>query len=262
MLGSILETDYTVEKKKWWESVLALVIIIIAVVISYLLANPLVGAKFIAVFAGALSISLSIGGLLLSKAAGLSANGLVHMIGAFAQMSGYVAMITGIIAAYQSLAVNVAQAGRTAGAEVLKGQALKSAIEKVTISDMINFAVDSAIDSVSNMFTDAAQMSISEVASAVGDGIKLLQKVNDYMMDKEMQELEKEEAKFAAEEAERSELLASKTFMNGADTLFMEMDKISSYDAIAMKIDLDKHINSADTFKIEVDRNWYVSVNS
>ncbi len=262
-LSKQIDTDYTVEKKKWWEALLAIVLIVASIAIAFFTAGASAGwtLAVIAQFAGTLAIALSISGMILSEVGGLSAGGLVKIIGKFAQISGYIAMVAGIAAAYQGFVANVAQAGREAGTEALKDQALKTAMEKVTVSDMINFAVDSAIDSVSNMFTDAAQMSVGEIASAANDGIKMLKAVNDYLVDKEFKEVQDDLNAELEKSEEWNNSLSSNVFKNGSVTMGMEMGRISEYDAIS-NIDLEKYNASAVAFKTEESYNWYIGVNS
>ncbi len=261
MLSKQIDVDYTVEKKKWWESLLLVVIIIIAVAISYFSAGALATTSmgFVATFAGTLAITLSIGGMIMAELGGLSAQSYVKVIGKFAQISGYVAMVAGITAAYQSFVSNVAKESLTqAGMEVTK-ESLAKAVADVTVSDMVSFAMDAVKDSISNMFTSASQTSVMDVVSYVGDGIKMLKQVNDYMVDKEMEELKEESDKLAKEEAEWNESLSSNVFKNGSVTLSMEMSRISEYDAISL-IDLQKFNDSATSFKTENSRNWAIGL--
>ncbi len=217
----------------------------------------------LAMFAGTLSTSLSVGGMLLSHFGGLSAGGLVKIIGKFAQISGYVALVAGLLSAYQSYAANVAQSKNIANGatNVLTGDALKAAVKEVSIMDIVEYAFDSVIDSVVSVFTEPSTVSTKELVSYVGDGIDMIKKVTDYMTDKDMQELQEAYNEASAHQKEYEESLSSNVFKDASIYIDMELAETAEYDAIS-RIDLMKFQDSNATFKTNESYNWHIGVNS
>ena len=261
-LSTMIDVDYTVEKASWFEKALSLVIIVVSVVIAVYAAGAATGILAqVAAGASSFAVSITIGSMVLSAVGGLSAQGQVQMLGDIATMAGYVALVTGIMAAYQAFTTSVAKSTLGTAAETMGSDAIAQAASKVTVGDMFNFAVDSVKENISSVFTDSASLSFKEVVSYVGDGVKMLQKVNDYMMDKDMEELKAEEAQLEAEESAWNESLSNNIFKDGSTTLAMELMKVSEYDSISL-IDLAKYEDSAVSFKTEDSRNWFIGVNS
>lgn len=256
-LSSQLDTDYTVEKKEWWEVVLFLLTIIVSVAIGIFTAGAGAPITFgwIATFAGVTSISLSVGGALLSAVGGLSTNGLVKVIGAVAQVLGYVAAVTGVLSVYNSIRESIAQASRTT-AEQLTGDLLDQAVSEVTIGDVLDYAIDKAVESVTSVFT--SNPTVMEVVNYIGDAIKIVKTINDYMVDKEMEDLNKEQAALTKEQKEWEDSLSSNVFKDGSLILQTELDRVASYDAITnTSVTMDSLLLGDKNFN-----SWYTGVNS
>jgi hypothetical protein len=203
MLSTQLDTGYTIKSATWSEKIMAGVLILIAIAISVLSAGAATGvaisftATWIGAFAGALAISLSIASLVLNQIGGLSTNGLVKVIGNFAQIVGIVGIIAGITAFIQNIyekAVQqaIAQAAAEEGGQLSASAASKVA-ESVSMTDVVNFAIDEAVNQVKSMFTSTSNFTVDKAFSFVSDAIKAYKK---YIYDPA---LEEEKAKLKAE---------------------------------------------------------------
>lgn len=152
MLGKILGTGYTKKKTKWHQKALAFVIIVVAVAIFYfsggtgaaISGNMLALSASLALSATALSIGMAVYAAVFPYATDQT-----RIIGKFAQVVGYLAMVTGIYAAIQN-------SFRSMANEAVKKGAIESANQYTVsqyISDMFNSIIDDVSSQISDMFS-------------------------------------------------------------------------------------------------------------
>ncbi|RLG28384.1 hypothetical protein DRO03_09995, partial [Methanosarcinales archaeon] len=151
LLSDCLDTDFKAEEASIGEKIFAVVIIIVAIVVTLWTAGAFAPAAMsmtsLALGLGYASLVLTVGGLVLSQM-GLSAQGLIKIIGKVAQIVGIAASILGIVAAAQA-------AFKAAAEAAVKEGTIKTTAEytlKAFAEDMIDAAVDSVMDSISNVF--------------------------------------------------------------------------------------------------------------
>ncbi len=243
LVTSSMKIDYTVKDTEWWEYVLVVVIIIIVTMISWGTATAEVAFALwtmteVAIFAGAMAIGLSIGSMIISAVGGLSAGNLVRMIGYVVEVFGYIAVLAGIYAAIDRALTQVAakQAGVTA-AEVTADQ-----LAQVTLSDMVNYAVDSALNSVKSAFTDMAQQSLGEVMKTVASAVKYASDAYDYLVvNPEQKELEREYAAQEELEAQASVDMFNLAYIDQNVIYMVQHARAADNDQITI---LDEHMEN------------------
>lgn len=287
MLGSKLDTDYTVEKASWWEKIAMIAIIIIAVVVAVL--NPPSGAAIaaaggagstgatlltIAMFTGTMTLVLSIGAMILSRVGGLSAQGLVRQLGKFAAVLGIVATVTGILSfisnfANQAAESKTAEMAGKAGAEFATEAEFNAAVEGVRASmsaiDYLSYAIDvvktvvsDAISTVTSALSNTSTMSLSQTADAVMDTLKLATKGYEYVQDQEAQKLKDETEKLKAEEEKYNEEIQNRPYVQAAGVYELTHERLSSYDCLQeMAIMVDSKIGRDHNYSA-----WDADVNS
>ena len=270
MLGECIDTDYEVEDASWWEQVLAVVIVIIAIVITYLTWGAAGGAAgglvSISTAAGAGALTLSIGSAILSAVGGLSAGGLVKIIGSFAQVVGLVATVLGIYAmitsAIRSATTEVAK--KALAQKGLEATATNLAVEeaKVTAIDIVNeivsSAIDKVVDKVISVFTGEAFSSASQVVSATTDTLKVAVKAMEVYNDKEAEELQKSYDELSELEDKYNEEVLNKSVFEGSSIYAIIHEKLSTPDMLQdLAVDIDS--------KVGGDKNywtWNTNVNT
>jgi len=259
-LGKSLGTDYSVEDASWWEGVLAIVLTILILVIAFYLAAPTGGASFslveLAAFAGYAAIGFAIGGVVLAKAGGLSAQSNVRLMGSFSTILGYIGSALGIMAMVQNLAKEAAKrAVEEAGKKVTEG-AVNEALKQVTIGDIVNEAVSKAVDSITSIFTHSATQSVMSTANGILDMLKGLMKGYEFYADQQEKKTSAELDALKAEEERYNEEVLNKPYMFPAPTMELTNKRLMNID---MLTDLDIEIQS----KIGADKNfraWEASV--
>lgn len=267
MIATSLETDYKVEDAEWWEIVLTVIIIIVAVVVGVMTGGASFAASgtifsAIATGAGYASLILAIGMTALSMVGGLSAQGLVKVIGAFAQIVGWIATITGLMAAVQAAGrVAAEQAAKEAGADLATkaGQeAVKNIMLEQTFLDQVGAYLNQSLTSVTTKLTEFVSMDLSSQISFISDSISTITKGLDFYADKENEALEKELETLKEEEKANDLENLSNQLKHPAEIYMLMSEEIHSPDMLA---NLDKDVQS----KIGQDKNfamWNSNVNS
>ena len=159
-LAKSLDTDFKAEDPSFFEKLIAIIIVVIAIVVLIYTvgtAAPAVSAMTaLATGLGYASLVLTIGVMILSQM-GASAMGLVKIIGKVAQIVGYAAMITGIIAAVQNAYLKMAQEAVKTGAvsstsDYTVGMFAQDVISNVTtkLTDGLMSAINTVLDLVTN----------------------------------------------------------------------------------------------------------------
>lgn len=275
LLSTKIATDYTVEKKKWWEKALAFVIIIVAVVVAVF--NPPAGvaiaavggagsvgafALTIAVFAGTMALVISIGAFLLAKVGGLSAQSLVKMLGNFAAVLGVVSLIAGIYASITAYMSNLAaqqlvKEGTIAEIGNVTAAQAATKLSSMSIMEVVNAALSQAKTAITEAFkTAVVDMSITSIGNYAITSAKYLLKAYDFYMDQEKKDLEKElQAEKNELEQLNDELAAAETFEPG--TFMLHHERLSSHDSLQeMAIEMDSRIGRDQSYS-----NWDAFVN-
>jgi hypothetical protein len=227
LLGNQLKTDYAVEKASWFERLLAVIIIVIAVVVAVVICTTGVGCAaspaLIASALGGATVALTVGSLILSEIGGLSANGLVKVIGKFAQITGILSMVVGIYAAFNAMWQKAAE-------EVAKEVGKETA--EVTVKEALSQIASSALDSIKSTFTDFANKSVMDVVSSIGDVLKVATKGYDYYLDNEKKKLQREYDELKAEEEAFNEEVLNRDSMSAPAVYYITHERLSTPDML------------------------------
>ena len=267
MIATSLETDYEVEEASTFEKILAVVIIIAAIVIGIMSAGTMFGPagiawSAVATAAGTASVILAVGMYVLSMVGGLSAQGLVKMIGAFAQIVGIIAMAAGIMTAIQNAGKILAQttakeAGLTLGTDAAT-EFIKNEMLQQTLLDQVSALVDQTIDAVVDKVTQFVSADLGKQVSTIVDGLDFVNQGMEFYQDKEREELEKE-LELAEEEAEAAELENLSNCLKHPGVIYQLMnDEIHSPDMLSK---LDRKIQGT-VGKDKSFSMWNSNVNS
>ncbi len=264
MIATSLETDYEVEEASTWEKVLAVVIIVVAIVVGVMSGGTLFGPAGIiwgnvAAGFGAMTLTLTVGMYALSMVGGLSAQGLVKIIGQVAQITGIIAAAAGIMAAVQNAGKLLAeQTLKEAGFSSVTEQMITQEMTKQTLTEQVTALVEQTFDSVTSRLTEFVSMDSGNFVSAISDGLEYINKGLEMYQDREMKELE-QELKIAEEEADKAELETLSNQLKHPAALYELMaDEIHSPDILST---MDRGMQS----KIGGDykfNTWYSNVNS
>jgi len=254
LISTQLATDYTVESKDWWESLLAFVIIVIAVVAAFFTQQWYI-VKFAgdagvllasyAAAAGAAAMTISIGSMILAEVGGLSAQGLVKMLGAFAAIVGYFGAMLGIFSFYNRVSMAIAaenaelqmaESGMVFTSEAAYNTAVQEALKQVTLVDVLKHIVveqvNSALSTITNVFTSSSNMSVSSVANTVMDTVKVAVKIKEYMNDQEKAKLDKEYMELEKEQEKYEEEILNKPYVQSAGVYRVLEEEASNYDVL------------------------------
>lgn len=259
-----IDTDYTVESKEWWEDLLMVVLIIATLVIAFFTAglSSGVSAAAIATFAGTAAIGFTIAGLILAELGGLSSMSNVKVLGNFATITGYIAMITGIYAAIQSIARNAA---RTAleqsakeGAGKITEQAITDKLAEMSVSEIISNVFSNAVSSITNAFTSSSIESVNSFLSAMSDVVKVATKGYEFFSDQEKNKLDSEYEAIRKEEEEYNETILNRHLSKGGAVYELAHLRLSTPDMLQ---ELDEEMK---TLKMGTPSytSWYTTVNS
>lgn len=268
-IGNNISTDYRAKSASKHEVVMFVVIIVIAVVatvVTYGAAGGwAAGFASAASAAGAASMTLTIGALFLS-AGGLSAQRLVKKIGAYAQYTGYLAIVLGITSIIQ-------QAWKTAAE-----QATKEAAKAATQESLKQTAGTMSKDAATKIAEEAAQKAIKEVgivdialqmvdnafSSLTISTSKFTIKTLDYAIkgfnfynSKEAEDIKEEEAKLKQEEQAYNEEILDRALAN-ADAIYIAEHKLNTPDLLT-------DLNNEMECKVGQDLNfqtWNTCVNT
>lgn len=251
MISTCIDTDYEVEKAEWWEILIAVVIVVISIVVFiYTLgASATITPTLIASSAGYSGMTLAVGGLVLNQLGGLSTQGLVEMIGAFAQIVGIVAMIAGIGAALQKAGEMAAK--KAVEEAVKKGvtTTVRDELLKQTLLDQIEAFVQQSIDSAMNAVTDFTTGTITDVLNSVSEALKLLNTGLEMYADQEAKELQKDLEAYQKEEDAYNQEVLNNALKSPADVLLVTLNNLGSYDALT-------NLNTSIQNKIGQDDNY------
>ncbi len=260
MVASSMDTDYDVEEAEWWEKVVAVIIAIIAIIVFVYSLGTLAAVTplILAQAAGMTSLVLTIGALGLSMFGGLSAGGLVEIIGAVAQIVGYIALVAGVFAAINSAGQSAAkQALLDAGKEV-STEAIKTEMLTRSLLDNVGALMDQTLNTATSKVTEFMTMSGTEMFSTVTDGISYITKGLELYNDKEAQELNKDVAELEEEQKEIERETLSNQLKSPAEVWLVGEDRVTSYDAIAnMDLTMQNLVNGTDSFN-----TWNSNVNA
>lgn len=271
-LSESVDTDYSVEDAEWWEQILAIVIVIIAFIISYFTQQwyLLKGATEVFALAAAIgvgSLAMTIGSAILSAVGGLSAQGLVSIIGAFAQITGLVSTVLGIYTIIQN-AIKVATRSVAEKAidegikQSLREVAIQEAMKEIAITDVVKEIVTSAItdavSSVTNIFTNLANMTSNQVASLANSVIKIAGKGLEYYNDQLEDDVNDAQNEVERLQEEYDELTSDVSIFQGAALYAIINEKLSSPDLLQdMAIKIDSTIGRDKSFS-----RWDSNVNA
>lgn len=267
MIGTTITTGQEAEEASFFEKFVTGIIIVLSIVVgvlfppSFMLAGSIVWSA-VAVGAGYASLVLAVGMFALSYFGGLSAQGMVKVIGAFAQVVGYIAAFAGVMAiiksagsilAQKTLGLTAAEAATQAGQEMITQEMLKQ-----TMTDQIGALLEQSLDSITTKLTEFVTMPIMDKVSFIQDGLGTITEALKMYQDKELEELQEEMAIIDKQiEEDEVETLSNQLKHPGAVYAMME-DQITSYDAlnnmsdkIASTIGRDKNFSM-----------WYSNVNS
>ena len=260
MLATCLETDYEAEDASVWEKIVAVIIVVIAVVVFiYSLGTgaPITGAILAQAF-GAASLVLSVGAFALSAFGGLSTGDLVKIIGMFAQITGYAAMIAGVFAAIQKAGEIAAKEALLAAGKDASMDAVKTEMLTRSMMDNVGALLEQSVDAAFKPLTEFTTMGVDEIVSSVSDGISFVTEGLSMYQDMEMEELQGDLDKLNEEQEKMDTATLNKHLKNPAEVWLMVEDKVSSYDAIS---NISVEIQS----KIGRDKNftaWETNLNS
>ena len=259
LIGESLESDAEPEDAEWWEKVLAIIIIIIAIIVTIFTLGT-ASAATLPVIATAFAYAtgvLVIGGLVLSTVGGPSAQGLVKIIGNFAQITGIVAAMTGLFASIANLYKAFTKDGIREAAQKKAMEMASEGASKQAIDTMLNEALEAVSGSIIDRALYVGQQYLYNGLSHATDSIletskKLInfteQAFNIYRnYDQnfgEMADLE-ESIKNQEEELARLQELneenATNKFLILGDNIYSH--SMGSYDAIAeLNIKIEKSI--------------------
>lgn len=263
MLTTSLETDYEVEEASTFEKVLAVVIIVAAIVVGVMTGGAAFAAgnllwSALATGLGAASMVLSVGMYALSLVGGLSAQGLVKLIGAFAQITGYLSLAAGIMAAVQNAGKLLAeQTLKEAGKEVTE-EAIKNEMLQQTLTDQLGALLEQSLDSVKSRLTEFVNLDSGDFASTIMDGLDTFNQGMSFYQDKEMESLNAEMMELD-EQQEAMELETLSNQLKNPAAIYQLMgDDIHTPDMLSK---LDREIQG----KIGQDKKfsmWNSNVNS
>ncbi len=246
MIGTSLDTDYKVEKASTWEKVLAVIIIIGAIVVGIMTGGTAFAAgsliwSSVATGAGYASLILAVGMYGLSMVGGLSAQGLVKMIGAFAEIVGIIAIISGVMAAVENAGKMLAeQTLKEAGKEITK-DAVKNEMLKQTLTEQVSALIDQTFDAITSKLTEFVTMDLGDKASFISDGLSTISDGLEMYQDNEQKNLEKELAIMEAE-ADKNEMeILSNQLKNPAAIYELMEEELHSPDMLSK---LDREIQS------------------
>lgn len=270
-----LDTDYSVKKASFLERAFAVVIVIVAIVVAiFSCLSGCWGLSGLAAAGAALtmaSITLTIGMMLLSAMGGLSAQGLVKQIGAFAQYVGYAAMVAGIGSIISNMGTQAAaeagkqaalEAGLEAGSEAAVEFAKEAATEYLKNTsvtqiafDYLKMEVSSMVNSAMSFISGSTTWSSQTVLSAFKSALRLFDTGFSYWKDREQEKYEVESKALDAEIKEMEEAQWEAAYKDIGAYMTKELGK--SYDA------LDEHYlmmrrNSAEGFHDKVETLGYM----
>ena len=234
MIATSLETDFEVEEAEWWEKVLAVIIVILAVVafIYTLGSSGVVTAALISQAAGYSALVLTIGVYALSMFGGLSAGGLVEIIGQFAQIVGIIALVAGVYAAIEAAGkVAVEQALKKAGKEVT-ADAVKQEMVSRSLLDNVSSYLEQSISSATGKVTEFMTMGVDDLVSTITDSLEFINKGLSYYQDMENKELQADTEELQAEQEKYETEMFNNQLKSPAEVWEMTEDRITSYDAL------------------------------
>ncbi len=270
LIAKSIDTDYTVESKEWWEVVLFIVIIIVAVVVAIFFppggaAIAAVGgagsagaiALTVATFAGTMALVITVGSMILAKAGGLSAGGLVAALGKFVAVLGIVAMVAGIYAAIEGFAREIAarelakEAAKEFGTEAavdISASAINAKLATMSVMEIAKAALEQAASAVTSALSNVGSVTVTEVANIAMETGKYLMKAYEFYQDQEKGELDKElQGKKDELETLQEEEGVAYTFEPG--TFMMHHETLSSPDKLQeLAMDIDSRIGRDKTY--------------
>ena len=230
MISTCLQTDYEVEDAEWWEVVLAVFIVIIAIVVAIFSYNP--GFIGLATSLGYGGMVLTIGMYVLSVIGGLSAQGLVKIIGMFAQIVGILAAVAGFMAAIEAAGKQLAEKTlQEAGMEATE-TAIAQEMLSQTFADQLGAYLNQALESITTKLTEFVTFSGDDVLGTVIDGLDFISQGLEFQQDKEMEKLQAEYEELEEEQRKYDQENLSNMLKNPSAVWLAMEDRITSYDAL------------------------------
>jgi vacuolar-type H+-ATPase subunit I/STV1 len=192
--------------------------------------------------------------------------GSVRLIGKFATIVGYAAMILGIYAAIKSLASKAIEEGIKQEALNLSKEQMKAEVTKrlaeMSISDVLTTALKQAIvsvkDAIVNVFTQSSMDSVTQSVNTIVDSLSNLLKAYDFYASEQTKKVEAELKELQEEEQKYNEEIQNRALMSMAGTTMLVHERLSTPDALQ---DLAASMQE----KVGQDENylaWYTDVNS
>ncbi|RLA58955.1 MAG: hypothetical protein DRQ78_11240 [Epsilonproteobacteria bacterium] len=234
MIATSLETDYEVEEAEWWEKVLAVIIVILAVVVFIysLGSSGAITPLLLSQAAGYSAMVLTIGAYALSMFGGLSAGGLVEIIGQFAQIVGIIAMVAGVYAAIQSAGEVAAKAALEEAGQEVTAEAVKNEMLTRSLLDNVGSMLEQSIESALGKATEFMNMGFDEMVSTISDALDFVTSALEHYQDQEIKELQGELDELEAEQRKNERDYLNKQLKDPAEIWIMTEDRITSYDAL------------------------------
>jgi hypothetical protein len=203
--------------------------------------------------------------MILSTFGGLSAQGLVKLIGQIAQIVGIAAVATGIMAAIQNAGKIAAKNALQESGQAVTDEAIKAIVDTQSIVDQVGALLDQSLSSVTDQLsasldfvTDFSIDNVMKTVDAISDGLDMINKAMNMYQDKEQAELMADYEELEAEQAQiDADILTRALTHPGAISVIMD-DRIYGWDAIEEQtITLENKIGGDSHFNI-----WYGDVNN
>ncbi|RLA59132.1 MAG: hypothetical protein DRQ78_11020 [Epsilonproteobacteria bacterium] len=264
MLGVSLETEYGVEKASVFERAFAAILVIVAVVVFVYSvgAASSVSAALVAQAAGYSAAVLTIGAFALSMFGGLSAQGLVKLIGMVAQIVGYIAALVGLYAAIQKAGEvaakeALAEVAKEAGTEVTVEMVKQEMLQR-TLIDNVGAFLEQSLNSAMSSVTEFMNMGFSESVSAINDGLNFVTSMYETYQDKEMSELQSELDEIGEENDKMATENLNNQLKSPMEVWYNMEGRLTSYDVLSeMNLKIEQTVGQDKNFSI-----WYSDRNS
>lgn len=237
MLSKSIDTDYTVEDKDWWEDLVMFVLIIIVIVVSYFTAGLATGASVsaIAAFASYAAIGFTLSGMLLTQTGGLSSAGNVKILGSFATVFGYIAMITGIYSLIQNATKKLAA---QALADAVKNSA---PVVNASVTDIAIQIAKDVFQGITSVFTEGMSASANQVVNATSEVLQIATVPLKYYEDQEKKELDSLQDEYDELQDAYNESILNRSVFYGSTAYTMVEKKLMTPDMIT---DIDETIKT------------------
>lgn len=236
LLSTKIKVDYKVEKASFFEVVLAIVMIVVSIVIGFFTAGSTWAytPMWFTVLAGTTATAMTVGGLVLSQIGGLSAMGLVKVIGSFAQIAGMISLVAGITSNFVGLTNRIATEGF-----------------KQTATGLLTETVTSIKKRITGLFETGTSV------NAMKDMIKLASTGFEFYSDEERERLQAEYKTLQEDETKYNEEILNDYFTNAPAIFTLSHERLSTPDMLQdLAIEIEDRVGQDENFRI-----WNSNVN-